>query len=369
MKNYQQRKLSLLRYTMCLLGSLGSGAAYSDSMAEMFYLGLDLSFLRLNTSYQNELNKTGFSVLPKAGFFYEDESIEIESGLGFRYSQLSGTQLGVTKKLKFRSGLFDFNFRLKAAESFSIGPMLQYAFGTDMSHTETPQTKSSGLFMGGVSARQRLEDSPISLTFHALVDFNLSKQVLWGLGAGVLFHFPEKGSASAPAPTPYAESAQEPVAAAPVQQFVPYSNPRPEVEYGEDFILIRLPEDVLLFPTAVSTLNNQQKEYVRKLGEVLNNNQADWKKIIVIGHTDFLGTHSYNDNLSRDRARSVKTALEDSGTDPERITAVGRGKREPLSWESDKASLSKNRRVEIKLEGVKSNSVIGEQLQAIDPAS
>ena len=331
----------------------GIRAEASDSWAEKFHFGLDLSFLRLDTSHASELNKNGFAVAAKGGLLDQGKEWELESGLGFRYEALSGSQLNVTRKLRFSSAVFDLHARYRLTDAFSMGPMLQVMFGTDMSHTEIPKGASSTLTMLGLSGRVRVKEAPVSLTLNALVDVNLSKQVLWGIGLGVMFHFPRLDSSLAPTP--------------PGTSAATYRTPRPQVEYRDNHILVRLPEDVLLFPTAVYDLNATQKNYLFRLGEVLVSRDREWKKLIVIGHTDFLGSDEYNDDLSRNRAQAVKNALGQSGIPSARIAAVGRGKREPLTWDGDAESLSRNRRVEIKIEGVKANSNIGKMLQSIDP--
>lgn len=70
-------------------------------------------------------------------------------------------------------------------------------------------------------------------------------------------------------------------------------------------------------------------------------------EILVIGHTDAVGTAQYNDKLSLQRAEHVRAGLIQRGIDERRITAEGRGKREPLVATADGVAEPKNRRVEI----------------------
>ena len=69
--------------------------------------------------------------------------------------------------------------------------------------------------------------------------------------------------------------------------------------------------------------------------------------VLVIGHTDKVGTDAYNDNLSRQRAEVVRKALADRGVAAENIVLVGRGKREPMVPTADGVAEPRNRRVEI----------------------
>ena len=69
--------------------------------------------------------------------------------------------------------------------------------------------------------------------------------------------------------------------------------------------------------------------------------------IMVIGHTDTVGTLEFNDQLSRARADRMRELLIERGLPAERIVAAGRGKRELLVPTDDNISEPRNRRVEI----------------------
>jgi len=69
--------------------------------------------------------------------------------------------------------------------------------------------------------------------------------------------------------------------------------------------------------------------------------------IVVIGHTDTVGTLEFNDRLSLARAQRMREMLVTMGLPAERIQAAGRGKRELLVHTEDNVSEPRNRRVEI----------------------
>lgn len=69
--------------------------------------------------------------------------------------------------------------------------------------------------------------------------------------------------------------------------------------------------------------------------------------IVVVGHTDLVGTDVVNDALARKRADTVRTMLIGRGVAPSNVVAVGRGKREPAVPTADGVAESRNRRVEI----------------------
>jgi len=69
--------------------------------------------------------------------------------------------------------------------------------------------------------------------------------------------------------------------------------------------------------------------------------------ILVIGHTDAVGSDVVNDALARQRAETVRAELIRRGVAPENIQATGRGKRELVVPTPDGVAEPRNRRVEI----------------------
>ena len=69
--------------------------------------------------------------------------------------------------------------------------------------------------------------------------------------------------------------------------------------------------------------------------------------IVVIGHTDSVGSVAANDALALRRAEIVRTMLIAQGLAPASIVAIGRGKRELLVPTADGVAEPRNRRVEI----------------------
>ena len=70
-------------------------------------------------------------------------------------------------------------------------------------------------------------------------------------------------------------------------------------------------------------------------------------EIMVIGHTDRVGSLSYNDRLSLQRAQAIIGYLTEQGLDPATMTAAGRGERELLVPTANSVDEPRNRRVEI----------------------
>ena len=70
-------------------------------------------------------------------------------------------------------------------------------------------------------------------------------------------------------------------------------------------------------------------------------------EIVVIGHTDRVGSVPYNDALSLRRAERVRDELVKLGIPRARISVAGRGEREPEVPTADEVAEPRNRRVEI----------------------
>jgi len=69
--------------------------------------------------------------------------------------------------------------------------------------------------------------------------------------------------------------------------------------------------------------------------------------VVVVGHTDAVGSSTFNDELARKRADAVKAMLIGRGVPADDIVAIGRGKRELLVPTADGVAEPRNRRVEI----------------------
>ncbi len=69
--------------------------------------------------------------------------------------------------------------------------------------------------------------------------------------------------------------------------------------------------------------------------------------IHVVGHTDSVGSESYNQRLSERRAQSVVDYLAAQGIDRNRLFAIGRGESDPRATNETEAGRQLNRRVEL----------------------
>jgi len=69
--------------------------------------------------------------------------------------------------------------------------------------------------------------------------------------------------------------------------------------------------------------------------------------ILIVGHTDSVGTDAYNNDLSQRRALAAQSYLQSLGVPAARLQATGRGESEPIQSNDTDAGRAQNRRVEI----------------------
>jgi len=101
----------------------------------------------------------------------------------------------------------------------------------------------------------------------------------------------------------------------------------------------------LYFVSGTDELTPQSKvELSKAIAELKRRPVPD---IVLIGHTDTVGSVESNDRLSLARAERVRKALIQQGLKAQRIDAAGRGEREPLVRTADGVSEPRNRRVEV----------------------
>jgi outer membrane protein OmpA-like peptidoglycan-associated protein len=101
----------------------------------------------------------------------------------------------------------------------------------------------------------------------------------------------------------------------------------------------------VLFDTGQATLKPGAASTIDRLAAFLT--QAPDRSVAIEGHTDSMGSDSYNLTLSENRANAVKAALVGKGIKAERIVAVGKGEGVPVASNDNAAGRQQNRRVEI----------------------
>ena len=113
---------------------------------------------------------------------------------------------------------------------------------------------------------------------------------------------------------------------------------------SEGEIAVNLTNDIL-FDVNSSSLRPDSQQTLRDLASNFRNYPDE--QVTIEGHTDSVGTPSYNQTLSQQRASAVSTYLANEGVPSERITSIGYGETRPKSSNDTPEGRQLNRRVEI----------------------
>ena len=104
-------------------------------------------------------------------------------------------------------------------------------------------------------------------------------------------------------------------------------------------------ESGLLFDFDSDRLREASKDNLNNLASSLS--QFGDSRLLLVGHTDDVGSDTYNADLSRRRASAVASYLISRGVPSARVSTQGRGESEPIAPNDTDANRQKNRRVEV----------------------
>lgn len=104
-----------------------------------------------------------------------------------------------------------------------------------------------------------------------------------------------------------------------------------------------------------SDINSQFYPVLDRVAATLT--EYDKTVIEVAGHTDSVGSDSYNQQLSERRANSVASYLSGRGVSRTRVVTIGAGEAHPIASNDTDAGRAKNRRVEITIVPVTQDAV------------
>lgn len=106
----------------------------------------------------------------------------------------------------------------------------------------------------------------------------------------------------------------------------------------------------IYFDFGKASFKSESYNELNKLLSLMQQNSG--MSVEIAGHTDAVGTKTFNKTLSQLRANAVKNFLVDKGIDARRVTAVGYGEDRPLASNDDESDGRElNRRVEFKVLG------------------
>jgi outer membrane protein OmpA-like peptidoglycan-associated protein len=304
------------------------------------YTGLGVSG---DLSSQSDLDHSGalsgFGVqLPLQASFYS-QKVAYDFGVGWTYHHLSTDQV----RILTRSGLGLFSARYRF-QSLEVGAFGQVWFGNQIPLGQTKDSVPVFLGLGIVKGHQlQWAGQPAwRWGIQALVDLTLSTRVHGRLLATLEMGIPLF------APTP-PQIKKETIEKRILEKVVIYT-------FDDQFVHFKTNED---------TLMPRSYAFVKDLGATLTQQNDNWEKVLIKGHTDSRGEFDFNQDLSSRRAQQVKVTLESMGVQPEKVLAQGFGEAQPIDPAESEEAWSRNRRVEIEFEGVKDPKIFRDEIQKI----
>jgi outer membrane protein OmpA-like peptidoglycan-associated protein len=306
--------------------------------------GLDFGYAGMGVTRESafESGKSGFQFdLKLLGSVYWPKWVA-DLGIGWQYDKISGSIGNSTDtQIITRAGFAELGVRRRFGDRWSLGPTLNWAFGTDL--TFAPAVLSSGkqsALFGGVQFFYELplDFTRLRLGARAMTDLDVSDRQVWLAQLSLQIGLPLGGK------TPYEKVEDE--------------GPEPDVKVNLDVNLVH-------FETASSKLQPQTDQVLGELGRQLAKNSGIWDRLRVDGHTDERGSYRYNLNLSQNRATEVKDAIARGGAESKRLIAKGWSFTKPLVKESNEAAWTKNRRVELRFYGVRNPAKLKEIIDSI----
>lgn len=104
---------------------------------------------------------------------------------------------------------------------------------------------------------------------------------------------------------------------------------------------------VLYFLTGKTILSPISEPELPKLLSEIDERRTQGVDVLVVGHTDSVGSQEANDALSLKRANEIRHRLIQEGLDADLVSAAGRGERDLLQETGDDVENFFNRRVEV----------------------
>jgi len=120
-----------------------------------------------------------------------------------------------------------------------------------------------------------------------------------------------------------------------------------EVRRTDDDELNVVVKNEILFDYNSSSLRSGSKSTIREMSDVFE--RYGDTTIAIEGHTDSVGSASYNERLSARRAGSVSSYLRNLGVDSGRLDTIAQGESDPRASNSTASGRQLNRRVEIRI--------------------
>lgn len=337
-------KMRCAFYMGMILFTFGMNSQSWAETSDRIFLGFDPGYSTLSAS-GSERSKNGFQL---AGKIYGSRTFDqwlLDVGLGWFYNSLSNTQSTGTIKVTTNAGFLEISPRFHIGTGWQVGPIIQGLLGSDVTFSESRGAGNSFAANIGLGIRRETgwNDHFLHYGIRGVTDLSIAgRQVSWicaELGIGFLWD--KKESASAPVLSPA------------VQTSSPVVTKGPAEVIADQAVKVTLDERSIHFKTNKSDLNSDSQKVLSRISEFLLARLDSWEQMRVEGHTDSRGKVKHNIKLSYDRATSVARFMVEKGIEGKRVTVKGHGSSQPIDSNENEEAWKLNRRVELRIEGVK----------------
>ena len=352
--------------TLALMLTIGVGISQAQTVTDSWAFGFGLSFPRFYSVNITSLNSDYGAYLSIQRNFSEHVGLRLKGGyshLEGQWNNLALNQITTTDNLI--TGDLDLLYYFTPCEP--VSPYLFAGVGGNYKNITNAQTafpdnnKFGSQFNVGAGAEFKLDPSWSLVTefgYHmsnnSELDGTIVPNELNGrdsyivLSAGLNFFF-DKGN-----PSKLCE---------PCQGITPVMKDMTDYNRIEDMIIKHIPKEVtkVIVDTILVISNNRmvlvgvnfafdKSDLLPESYPVLDqavkllNDKPD-VKVEIEGYTDYIGTEAYNQELSLDRAQTVKTYLVSKGIASSRLTTVGYGKTNPVANNDTDEGRAMNRRI------------------------
>lgn len=294
------------------------------------YLGLNLG-VHSSKGTTQEQNKSGTSFNGKIVGSYNLEQSYIDFGLGYQYMELTAKGVKVTTK----SISVDGEYRYKLTNKWSVGPNVRLVGGTDNTNSENiggDSITTHALIKAMYQTKLNNNDFRVELGVGSTL--NLDRNLTTAM-VGVQFELPWKYKVNSKSNQEFADLKVDLKMA--------------QVKFGSDKFELSLKDESKL----------------KRLAQFLRDNNKEWSRIKISGHTDITGDSLYNKALSQDRADSVMKVFIKEGVNEVKMTAHGFGSSRPLNSANTEQAWSENRRTEVEFYGISNRSWFNQKIMEI----
>lgn len=305
----------------------------STSLASEFtpYAGLN-GGLHSTQGVSGEASKAGFSLNGKVLGSWEFPQYLVDVGVGYQYMELTSSGVKITTK----SVTGELESRYKFSQEWSAGVGVKVAGGTDNTNSEViGSTTLTTSVLAKVVYQTSLGSNPFRVELGAGQTVGLDRNQTTVM-AGVQIALP------------WTKPAPAPVVVRSVEQ-------QPDIRIDLKMAQVR-------FGTDKFELSDKDEAKLNRLAKFLRENNTEWSRIKISGHTDSTGDATYNKALSQDRADSVMKLFIRGGVDEIKMSSHGYGSNRPVDATNSPDAWSKNRRTEIEFYGVKNRLEFNRQL-------